>query len=204
MKRLTSKNGAMDPKVEAYIKTLGQWQLEMEQLRNILLGSELRETLKWGKPCYTFNGQNVAIIQGFKKFCALMFFKGTLLKDPHKVLQQQGENTQAALRIPFTSKDEIVSLKPILIQYVKEAIAVEKSGLKVAFNAKNQLELADELQMELAENSQLKKAFQSLTPGKQRAYNLYISGAKRPETRRSRIKKCIPKILSGKGLNEPV
>ena len=194
----------MDPKVEAYIKTLTQWQLETQQLRNILLGSGLRETLKWGKPCYTFNGQNVAIVQGFKKFCSLMFFKGTLLTDPDKILQKQGENTQAALRIPFTSKDEIAALKPILIQYVKEAIAIEKSGLKVAFNANNQLNLVDELQRELNENSQLKMAFQSLTPGRQRAYNLFISGAKRPETRRSRIKKCIPRILSGKGLNDPL
>ena len=194
----------MDPKVEAYIKTLKQWQLETEQLRNILLKSELQETLKWGKPCYTFNGQNVAIIQGFKKFCALMFFKGTLLTDPDKILQKQGENTQAALRIPFTSQGEIAGLKPILIQYVKEAITIEKSGLKVAFHAKSQLDLVDELQKELNENGQLKTAFQSLTPGKQRAFNLFISGAKRPETRRSRVKKCIPRILSGKRLNDPI
>jgi uncharacterized protein YdeI (YjbR/CyaY-like superfamily) len=189
----------MNPKVDGYLGEAKQWQKEFKKLRAIILGCPLTEELKWGKPCYSFQNSNIVIIQGFKEFCALLFCKGALLKDAKGILELPGENTQAARRIPFTSVREIVEMEPILKAYLAEAIAAEKAGLKVNFK-KNPEPVPEELQDRLDEIPAFKKAFGSLTPGRQRAYILYFSGAKQSKTRESRIAKCMPQILKGKGL----
>jgi len=173
----------------------------MEQLRRILLKCQLTEELKWGKPCYTFQNSNVVIIQGFKEFCALLFCKGALLNDPGGILKKPGKNTQAARRIPFTNVREIVEMTPILKAYVQEAMDAEKAGLEVNFK-KNPEPVPEELQNRLDEIPALKTAFHALTPGRQRAYILYFSGAKQSKTRESRVEKCMQQILNGKGLND--
>jgi uncharacterized protein YdeI (YjbR/CyaY-like superfamily) len=176
------------------------WQSEIKTLRSILLDCGLDEELKWGKPCFSFGGKNVAIIQPFKEFCALMFFKGALIKDTRGLLRSQGQNTQSALRLEFTGKEPID--KAAVKAYVKQAIAVEKAGLKVDFKAKRELELPEELTRVLSKNGKLAKAFHALTPGRQRGYVLHFTGAKQSETRTARIEKCIPMILAGKGMND--
>ncbi len=176
------------------------WRGEMQKLRAILLDCGLDEEIKWGKPCFLFEGRNVAILQPFKAHCALMFFKGALLKDPHGLLREQGQNTQSAKRLEFTSEDEI---KPAVVKsYVKQAIAVEKAGLKVDFKAKRELELPEELAKMLEKDKRVAKAFHALTPGRQRGYVLHIAGAKQSATRIERIEKCIPQILAGKGMHD--
>jgi uncharacterized protein YdeI (YjbR/CyaY-like superfamily) len=190
-----------DPKVDAYLSKTKKWQKELNKLRAVILDCQLTEEFKWGKPCYTFQNNNVVIFQGFKDFCALMFFKGALLKDPHKVLEEQGENTQAALRIPFTSVQEIAKMEPILRACIKDAIRVEKAGLKVEFK-KNPEPVPQELQSKLDESPAFKKAFRTLTPGRQRAYILNISAAKQSKTREARVEKHRQRILEGKGLND--
>lgn len=172
----------------------------MEKLRSILLQCGLDEELKWGKPCFGLNGANVAIIQPFKAHCSLMFFKGALLEDTHGLLRSQGRNTQSAMRLEFTSVAQIT--KAAVASYVKQAIALEKSGRKVNFEARHELELPDELTQILLKDSKLRAAFRSLTPGRQRAYVLHFTGAKQSQTRASRIEKLIPKILAGRGLND--
>jgi uncharacterized protein YdeI (YjbR/CyaY-like superfamily) len=176
------------------------WQGEIRKLRSILLGCGLEEEVKWGKPCFLFQGKNVAILQPFKEHCALMFFKGALLKDTHGLLRSQGANTQSAMRLEFTSEAQVS--KAVVASYVKQAIAVEKAGLKVDFKAKRPLELPPELARALRDDRRLAKAFDALTPGRQRGYVLHISGAKQAQTRSARVAKCIPGILSGKGLND--
>ncbi|HEX5764223.1 MAG TPA: YdeI/OmpD-associated family protein, partial [Woeseiaceae bacterium] len=153
-----------------------------------------------GKPCFIFEGRNVAIIQPFKEHCSLMFFKGALMQDPHKLLRSQGENTQSAMRLEFTGKDQIK--KTIVTAYIKEAIAVEKAGLKADFKAKRELELPEELTRIMNKDSKLSKAFHALTPGRQRGYVLHFTGAKQSETRTARIEKSIPRILAGKGIHD--
>src|SRR6187402_2452352 len=189
-----------NPKVDAFVSRAKAWRGEMQKLRTILLDCGLNEELKWGKPCYAFDGKNVAIIQPFKPHCALMFFKGALLKDTRGLLRSQGENTQSALRLEFTSEAEIT--KTVLKSYVKQAIAVEKPGLEVDFKAKRELELPEELTQILKKDRKLAKAFYALTPGRQRSYVIHITGAKQSQTRSARIEKCIPKILTGMGMNE--
>ena len=189
-----------NPDVEDFVARAKKWQGEMQKLRSILLDCGLEEELKWGKPCYAVDGKNVAIIQPFKELCCLMFFKGALLKDSHGLLRSQGENTQAALRLEFTSEAQIK--KTVLASYVKQAIAVEQAGLKVEFKAKRELELPEELTQVLKKNKKVAKAFEALTPGRQRAYVMHINGAKQSKTRSARIEKCIPDILAGKGLND--
>ena len=190
-----------DPKVDAFVSRAKTWRAEIEKLRTILVEDcGLDESLKWGKPCFLFDGKNVAIIQPFKEHCSLMFFKGALLEDKHGLLRSQGENTQSALRLEFTSEAQIK--KAVLKDYVKQAIAVEKAGLSVDFKAKRELELPEELTQILQKDRKLAKAFSALTPGRQRAYVLHFSGAKQSQTRTSRIEKCIPKILAGEGLND--
>ena len=189
----------MNPKVDGYLRKAKKWQEEMTKLRRISLDSGLTEELKWGKPCYTFQTSNIVIIQGFKEFCALLFCKGALLKDPNGILKKFG--WQAARRIPFTSVREIVEMEPILKVYICEAIEAEKAGLKVRLKKKPE-PIPKELQDKLDEIPVLKAAFDGLTPGRQRGYILYFSGAKQSETRASRVKKCMPKILKGKGLND--
>lgn len=191
-----------NPEIGAFLNKAKKWQEEMEKLRMLLLDCGLKEELKWGKPCYTFEKSNIVIIQGFKEFCALMFFKGALLKDPEAILKKPGENSQAARRIPFTGVQEITELEPVLRAYIFEAVELEKAGLKVNFEKNRALIFPEEFQNKLEGSSDLKAAFNRLTPGRQRAYNLYFSAPKRSETRTSRIEKCIPQILKGKGLND--
>ena len=188
-----------NPKVDGYLRKAKKWQKEMEKLRRISLDCGLTEEVKWGKPCYTFQKSNIVIIQGFKEFCALLFCKGALLKDPNGILKKFG--WQAARRIPFTNVREIVEMEPILKAYIHEAIEAEKAGLEVKFK-KNPEPIPEELQKKLDEIPALKAAFDALTPGRQRAYILYFSAPKQAKTRESRVEKCMPQILNGKGLND--
>jgi uncharacterized protein YdeI (YjbR/CyaY-like superfamily) len=192
----------MNPKVDFYFTKAKTWQKEIEQLRTIVLDCGLAETLKWGCPCYTFEDSNVVLIHTFKEYCALLFFKGALLKDPKDILIQQTENVQAARQMRFTSASEITKLKTSIKAYIKEAIAVEKSGLKVELKKTSEFAMPDEFKAVLKEDAALKKAFNALTPGRQRGYLLHFSSAKQSKTREARIEKCIPDIMNGKGLNE--
>lgn len=187
-------------KVDAFLSRAKAWQGEMKKLRSILLECGLEEDLKWGKPCFMHGESNIAIIQPFKEHCSLMFFKGALFQDTLGLLRSQGENTQSALRLEFTSEAQVK--KAVLKAYVKQAIAVEKAGLKVDFKAKRELELPEELTQILKKDRKLAKAFSSLTPGRQRGYVMHFTGAKQAETRIARIEKCIPKILAGMGMND--
>lgn len=171
-------------------------------MRKILLDSHLTEELKWRQPCYTFQKKNIVIIQGFKEYCALMFFKGALLKDPRGILHKPGENTQAARQIRFTDVREIVKMEPVLRSYIQEAIKVEKAGLTVNFKKPSDFIIPEEFQNKLDEVPGLKTAFHALTPGRQRAYILYFSAAKQSRTRASRVEKSMRQILKGKGLND--
>jgi len=189
----------MNPKVDFFFSKAEKWREEFEKLRRILLGCRLTEELKWSKPCYTFQKSNIVIIQGFKEFCALLFCKGALLNDPKGILKKFG--WQAARRIPFTNVREIVEMEPILKAYIHEAIEVEKAGLEVNFQ-KDPGTVPEELQKKLNEIPALKAAFDALTPGRQRGYILYFSGAKQSKTRESRVEKCMRRILNGKGLND--
>lgn len=191
---------ARNPKVDAFLKRSKTWQGVMQKVRSILLEGGLEEDVKWGKPCFAFEGTNVAILQPFKAHCSLMFFKGALMKDTHGLLRSQGQNTQSALRLEFTSEAQVK--KAVLTDYVKKAIAVEKAGLKVDFKAKRELELPAELTQALKKNRKLAKAFAALTPGRKRSYVLYITGAKQSKTRAARVEKCAPGILAGVGMNE--
>ncbi len=178
----------------------GAWQGEIQKLRSILLECGLDEDLKWGKPCFAFEGKNVAIIQPFKAQCSLMFFKGALLRDTHGLLRSQGQNTQSAMRLEFTSEAEVK--KAVVKSYVKQAIAAEEAGAKVDFKAKRELELPEELTQILKKDRKLAKAFHALTPGRQRGYVLHFTGAKQTKTRTARIEKCVPKILAGQGMHD--
>ncbi|MBN3758363.1 hypothetical protein G3N95_36015 [Paraburkholderia sp. Tr-20389] len=192
----------MNPKVDAYISKLDKWREETETLRAIALDAPLTEELKWGVPCYTVGGANVVIIHGFKDYCALLFVKGALMKDPKGLLVQQTENVQSARQIRFTSLQEIVRLKTALKAYLRQAIEVEQAGLKVQRKTTAEFEVAEEFQNRLDKQPTLKKAFEALTPGRQRAYLLHFSAAKQSKTREARIDKCTPLILEGKGLND--
>ncbi|MCB9882788.1 MAG: YdeI/OmpD-associated family protein [Planctomycetes bacterium] len=187
-------------KVDAFVDRATSWQAEIRKLRTILLGCGLDEALKWGKPCYSVDGCNVAIIQPFKTCCALMFFKGVLLDDSHGLLRSQGKNSQAALRLEFSSEAAIK--KTIVQSYVRQAIVLEREGRRVPFPAKDELELPEELTRVLGRDRKLAKAFRALTPGRQRGYVLHFTGAKKTETRSARIEKCIPSILAGKGFQD--
>jgi len=179
-----------------------KWQEELEQLRMIVLDCGLIEELKWGVPCYTFQNSNIVLIHVFKEYCALLFFKGALLHDANGILVQQTENVQAARQVRFTNIREIVEMEPILKAYIYEAIEVEKAGLKVTFKKNTELIFPEEFQHKLNEIPVLKSAFDALTPGRQRAYNLYFSAPKQSKTRELRVEKCIQQILNGKGLND--
>ncbi|MFP3590850.1 YdeI/OmpD-associated family protein [Chryseobacterium sp. SIMBA_038] len=192
----------MNPKVDFFFDNAKQWQKEFEKLRTIALDTGLEEDLKWGCPCYTYHGKNIFLIHGFKEYCALLFFKGALMNDSDNILIQQSENVQAARQIRFTELKEIVDLEKIIKNYMFEALEVEKSGIKVEMKETKQFEMVEEFQKKLEENSALKEAFEALTPGRQRAYLLYFSSAKQTKTRESRIEKCIPDILIGKGIND--
>lgn len=192
----------MNPKVDDFISEATKWQAEIKQLRTLLLDGGLTEEFKWRTPCYSFQGNNVIIIGCFKNYCTLSFFKGALLQDSHKVLSKPGENSQAVRFFKFTNLEEITEQKPTIKAYISEAIEIEKAGLKVAFKSNTELEWVAELQMALDKNPVLKTAFNALTPGRQRAYNLYFSEAKQPKTRETRIEKYTQRILDRKGIND--
>jgi uncharacterized protein YdeI (YjbR/CyaY-like superfamily) len=179
-----------------------KWQKVIDDLRRIALDCDLAEELKWGKPCFTFQRRNVAIIIPLKDVCALSFFKGALLKDPKRILQKIGEHTQAGRWVRFTSSTEISALQPTLRKYINEAIRVEKSGRKVPLKKASEYVVPAELQVRLKASPELKAAFEALTPGRRRSYIFHVSGAKQPKTRAARAERCLPMILSGRGFNE--
>jgi uncharacterized protein YdeI (YjbR/CyaY-like superfamily) len=192
----------MNPKVDFYFNKAQKWQLELEQLRMIVLDCGLTEELKWGVPCYTFHKSNIVLIHVFKEYCAVLFFKGALLNDANGILIQQTENVQAARQVRFTNVTEIVEIASILKTYIYEAIEVEKAGLKVEFKKTAEFTISEEFQHKLDAMPTLKTAFDALTPGRQRAYMLHFSAPKQAKTRQERVEKCIPQILNGKGLND--
>ncbi|MFT4414185.1 YdeI/OmpD-associated family protein [Fredinandcohnia humi] len=195
-------NSRLSPKVNEYLSKAKKWEEEFENLRMIILDCGLNEELKWNKPCYTFQKSNIVIIQGFKEYCALMFFKGALLNDPKGILIKPGENSQAQRQIRFSNVQEIVAMDTILKAYIYEAIEVEKAGLEVNFKKNTDFTIPEELQKKFEEIPALKTAFEALTPGRQRAYILYFTKPKQSKTRESRIGKYIQQILNGKGLND--
>jgi len=197
-----TNSSEMNPKVDEFLNKAKKWKDEYEELRNIALGCELVEDFKWMHPCYTFEGNNVVLIHGFKEYCALLFPKGALLQDDHGILIQQTENVQAARQIRFTNVQEIVEKKTILKAYIQAAIEVEKAGLKVPLKKHTEYLIPEEFQQKLDEIPNLKTAFEALTPGRQRAYILHFSQPKQSKTRVSRVEKCMPQILNGKGLND--
>lgn len=194
----------MNAKVDEYIRKAKNWQAEIIQLRSILLDCGLAEEFKWRTPCYSYQGANILLIGSFKEYCTLSFFKGTLLQDANCFLSKPGENSQAVRFFKFSTLQQIHELQPIIKNYIYEAIELEKAGLKVQFKSNLELELVEELQIVLDKNLALKTAFEALTPGRQRGYNLYFSGSKLSKTRESRIKKYIPRILDGKGFHDCV
>ena len=192
----------MNPKVDGFFKNAKEWQEEFKKLRTVILDFELAEELKWGKPCYSVQNSNIVLIHGFKEYCALLFFKGALLKDARGILIQQTENVQAARQIRFTNVREIVEKEPILKAYIHEAIEVEKAGLEVTYKKTSEFKMPEEFRSQLDVDPALKTAFKALTPGRQRGYLLYFSSAKQPKTREARVEKCMAQILKGKGLDD--
>ncbi len=196
----------MNPKVDFYFTKAKKWQEELKTLRLIILGCGLTEELKWGVPCYTFENdkksEKIVLIQVFKDYCAVLFFKGALLKDAKGILIQQTENVQSARQLRFTDVREIVALKATIKAYIKEAIAVEKAGLKVIKKETAEFAMPEEFQAKLDASPALKTAFEALTPGRQRGYLLHFAAAKQSKTREARVKKCMPQILNGKGLDD--
>ncbi|MBV8667269.1 MAG: YdeI/OmpD-associated family protein [Burkholderiaceae bacterium] len=191
-----------NPKLDAYFSKLKAWREESMLLREIALDCGLDEDMKWGQPCYTLENKNVVLIHGFKEYCALLFFKGALMKDEKGLLIQQTENVQAGRQIRFSGVREIVKLKTVLKAYVRDAIAVEKAGLKVEHKKTTEFAVAAEFQMRMDELPALREAFEALTPGRQRGYLLYFSSAKQSRTREARVEKCVERILDGLGLDD--
>jgi uncharacterized protein YdeI (YjbR/CyaY-like superfamily) len=192
----------MNPKVDWFFAKDTQWQKEYEKLRKIILDCGLIEELKWGCPCYIFENTNIVLIHGFKEYCALLFFKGALLNDPNGILIQQTKNVQSARQIRFTNAREIVKMEKILKAYVYEAIEIERAGLKVKLKKTSEFKIPEEFQKRLDKSTALKKAFDALTPGRQRAYIFYFSQAKQSKTREARVEKYLKQILNGKGIDD--
>jgi uncharacterized protein YdeI (YjbR/CyaY-like superfamily) len=192
----------MNPKVDFYFHKAKKWRNELEKLREIVLDTPLTEELKWGVPCYTFEGHNVVLIHDFKEYCAVLFVKGVLLKDPEGILIQQTKNVQAGRHLRFTNVGEIIEMEPILKAYIREAIEVEKAGLKVRKKETSEYEMPEELQDKLDEDAKFKKAFNALTPGRQHGYIYYFSQPKLSKTREAMIEKYTPQILKGKGWSD--
>jgi uncharacterized protein YdeI (YjbR/CyaY-like superfamily) len=192
----------MNPKVDFFFSRATQWQKEFQLLRTIVLDCGLTEELKWGQACYTFEKANIVLIHGFKEYCALLFFKGALLKDKKNILIQQTENVQGARQIRFTNIKEISKMKSTLKSYIYEAVQVEEAGLKVNFKKTSDFKIPEEFQNKLDKNSVLKKAFAALTPGRQRGYIFYFSSAKQSKTREARVEKYVQQILDGKGIDD--
>jgi uncharacterized protein YdeI (YjbR/CyaY-like superfamily) len=199
---MNAKEEKRSPKVDGYLRRAKTWQEEFQKLRETILECGLNEEMKWRCPCYTFQKSNIVLIHGFKDYCALLFFKGVLLKDPKGILIQQTKNVQSARQVRFTSVREIVKLKPILKAYINEAIEVEKAGLKVNLKKTTDFAIPEEFQSKLDEIPTLKNAFEALTPGRQRAYLFYFSAPKLSKTRESRVEKCMQQILNGRGLDD--
>lgn len=193
---------SMNPKVDFYFSKAKKWSEELENLRTIVLACGLTEELKWGCPCYMHEESNIVLIHTFKEYSALLFFKGALLKDAKGLLIQQTENVQAARQMRFTNVGEVTTRVTTVKAYIREAIQIEKAGLKVPLKKTKEFAIPEEFQNELAKNAVLKKAFVALTPGRQRGYLLYFSMAKQSKTREARIEKFIPQILKGKGLED--
>ncbi|ENE8185250.1 YdeI family protein [Listeria monocytogenes] len=192
----------LNPKVDAFLNKPSKWQAEFKTLRDIAIGFELEEELKWGKPCYAINGSNVFLIHGFKNYCALLFMKGALLHDPENILVQQTGNVQAGRQIRFTNLQEILDQKEILKKYIQNAIEVEKAGLEVELKPREETPIPEELLAKFEEMPALQTAFEALTPGRQKAYLLYFAAPKQSKTRVSRIEKYEATILDGLGLND--
>ncbi len=190
------------PEVDAFLAQTEKWGKELEKLRAIVLAAGLTEDLKWGQPCYTHDDRNVVILGEFKDYCALSFFKGALLKDPENVLDKPGENTRAGRLIRFTSAAEVDKLEPVIEAYLEEAIEIEKAGLKVDFEEGREVPLPDELKAKLDGDASFKKAWNALTPGRQRGYLLFFTGAKQSKTRDARIEKYRQAIFEGKGMHD--
>lgn len=191
-----------NPKVDWFFNKDTQWKKEFEMLRKIILGCGLTEELKWGQPCYTFQKGNIVLMHGFKDYCAVLFFKGALLKDEKGILVQQTENVQAARQIRFTDVKQIVKMKFTLKAYILEACELEEAGVKVPLKNTRDFKMTEEFERKLNKSAALKKAFYALTPGRQRGYLLYFSSAKQAKTRESRIEKYLPQILDGKGMDD--
>ena len=192
----------MNPKVDFFFNKATQWKAEYEKLRSIVLDCDLDEVLKWGCPCYALESGNVVLIHGFKEYCALLFMKGAIMRDPEGILIQQTENVQAARQLRFTNLEEIEKMADLIKSYILNAIELEKAGLKVEMKKSTDLVYPEEFQEKLDADSNLKAAFEALTPGRQRQYNLHFSSAKQSKTRAERVEKAIPMILDGKGLND--
>jgi uncharacterized protein YdeI (YjbR/CyaY-like superfamily) len=192
----------MNPKVDFYFNKAKKWQKEITKLRTIALDCQLTEELKWGCPSYTFQKRNIILIHVFKEYCALLFFKGSLLHDANGILVQQTKNVQVARQIRFTNLREIIEMEPILKTYIYEAIEVERAGLKVNLKKTSEFKMPEEFKKKLDKTPALKNAFHALTPGRQRAYILYFSAAKLSKTRETRVEKSMKQILHGKGLND--
>ena len=191
-----------NPKVDKFLADSLQWKSEFTLLRSIILDRQLDEELKWGVPCYTYHDNNILLIHGFKKYCAILFFKGALLKDPKSILIQQTENVQAARQIRFTDIKQINDLQATIKEYIEEAVEIEKAGLDIKFKKEDQFLLPDELISAFKSDQALKDAFDKLTPGRKRAYILYFSQPKQTKTKLARIEKWTKQILAGKGLND--
>ena len=189
-----------NPKVDEFLNKEEKWRAEFEKLREILLASGLTEELKWGVPCYTLDGKNIALIHGFKDYCAVLFVKGSLLKDEKGLLIQQTGNVQAGRQIRFTGVQQVEDLKAALTDYIREAIGIEKAGLEVDFKKASEFAVPEELQAKFREQPALKAAFEALTPGRQRAYLLHFSEPKQSKTRAARVEKYAPQILEGRGM----
>ena len=200
--KTNEETSTMNPKVDFYFDKATAWQEEIVKMREIVLSCGLTEDLKWGVPCYTWEGRNIVIIHTFKEYCAFLFFKGSLMADPAKIMIQQSQQVQAARQVRFTKVSEITKLKTTLKAYIYEAIEVEKAGLKVPMKKTSDYAVAEEFQAQLNKSATLKKAFEALTPGRQRSWLLHFSSAKQSKTRVARIEKAIPLIRAGKGFNE--
>ncbi len=192
----------MKPTAEELIAKSKNWREELTKLRSIVLDCGLTEEVKWWQPCYSFGGKNLVILGSFKEFCTLSFFKGALLKDEKQILEFPGENSQSAKIVKFTNLQQIKDLEPVLKDYIKEMIELDKSGAKITFKKIDKQPIPDELVEFFKTDKVFEKAFKSLTPGRQRAYLLQFSSAKQSVTRIARIEKYRSQILEGKGLND--
>jgi len=192
----------INPKANFFFDKAEKWKKELEILRGIALSTGLAEEVKWGCPCYTQQKTNIVLIHAFKEYCALLFFKGALMNDPHHILVQQTENVQSGRQLRFTSAEQITEMENTIKDYIEEAIRVERSGAKVELKKVAEFAVAEEFQARLDADDHLKKAFEALTPGRQRGYLLHFSQPKQTKTREARVEKYIPKILDGKGLDD--